>query len=99
MKMNLYKRYVDDSNQVAEVPPNGSYYDMNVGKVLFNEEEIGVNEQDDARLARLLKDIAEVQEGIKMEAEFPSNDRSGKMAILDMSVWMDSDNNIVYEHY
>ena len=47
----------------------------------------------------MLKDIAEVQEGIKMEAEFPSNDRSGKMAILDMSVWMDSDNNIVYEHY
>ena len=68
------------------------------GKYFFCEQEVRTNEQDDARLARFLKDN-EVQEGIKMEAEFPSNDMNGKMAILDMSVWMDSDNNIVYEHY
>ena len=73
---------------------------LDAGKILFSEQEVRTNEQEDARVARLLKDIAnEVQEGIEMEAEFPSNDMNGKMAILDMSVWMDSDNNIVYEHY
>ena len=34
-----------------------------------------------------------------MEAEFPSNNESDKMAILDMNVWMDSSSYIVYQHY
>ena len=99
IKMKLYKRYVDDSNQVAKVPPIGAKYDKTLKKVVFDEQEVRLSEKDDARLARILKDIAnQVQDGIKMEAEFPSND-AGKMAILDMNVWMDSSNNIVYQYY
>ena len=56
--------------------------------------------KDYARLARILKDIVnEVQDGIEMEAELPSNNDGGKMAILDMNVWMDSSKNIVYHYY
>ena len=68
--------------------------------MVFDEQEVNVSEEDDARLARILKEIAnEVQEGIEMEAEFPSNNESDKMAILDMNVWMDSSSYIVYQHY
>ena len=38
-------------------------------------------------------------DGIELEAVFPSNSEDGKMAILDMKVWMDSGHNIVYQHY
>ena len=73
IKMRLYKRYIDDSNQVADVPQPGSRYDKNSGKVVHNENELtaaGQNENDDAMLARILKDIAnQVTVGIEMEEE------------------------------
>ena len=37
-------------------------------------------------------------DGIEMETEYPSKNNDGKMAILDMAVWMDS-NNVLYQHY
>ena len=38
--MRLYKRYVDDSNQVAETPFNGSKYDKVSVKLIFDEQEM-----------------------------------------------------------
>ena len=85
IKMWMYKRYVDDSNQAAEVPPVGYKYETNKG--LFydsNEAELRVGEKDDTRLARILGDIANnVTVGIEMVADFPSNNNDNKMAILD----------------
>ena len=64
---------------------------------------IGVGEEgnDDKRLANILKDIAnDVQEGIKMEEDYPSKNENGRMPILDMSVWTDEETGfIMYAHY
>ena len=38
MVMRLYKRYVDDSNQVAEVPPVGVKYDGTLRRIVHCEE-------------------------------------------------------------
>ena len=57
-------------------------------------------EMPDARLARILKPIANcVQEGIEMEEDHPSQNEDGKMPILDMTVWKGPDNFILYKHY
>ena len=57
IKMRMYDRYVDDSNQAAEVLPPGSKYDKNVNKVVIDEQELlsRMDEGDEPRLARILK--------------------------------------------
>ena len=83
----MYKRYVDDSNQAAEVPP-------------MDDLDVGIGEEEDARLARILRGIANrTMQGIEMEADFPSNNADGKMPVLDLKVWMDEDDNIRHQHY
>ena len=47
-----------------------------------------VNEEEDVRLARVLREIANcVMEGIVIEADFPSKNGNERLAILDMEVW------------
>ena len=59
----MYKRYIDDSNQVAEVPSVGARYDKDSGKLVTSD--CVIDENDDARLTGVLKDIAnDVMEGI-----------------------------------
>ena len=100
--MSLYERYVDDSNQVAIVPPPGAKYDGNLKKVVIDENLIDVEEEDDdERTARVLVEIANsVVPGIIMEYDVPSQNLDFKMAILDMKVWIDQETgNIMFQHY
>ena len=102
MTLHLYRRYVDDSNQAAEAPPPRARYDKQTKKVVVDENnnDGGDDECDDARTARILKEIAnDVQEGISMEEDYPSKNSDHKVPILDMKVWLDGSHQIVYEHY
>ena len=100
MEMLVYERYADDSNQIAKTPPVGSKYDRNKQKVVYDENELRIDEQEDKRLARILKEIANtVQEGIVMVEDTPSQNSSGKLPILDMEVWMTEEKKVVYRHY
>ena len=66
LNMRLYERYVDDSNQVAEVPPPGFKYDKASRKVVYDGDELAnrIDECGEVRLTRILTEIAnEVQEG------------------------------------
>ena len=72
MDLLMYERYVDDSNQVAVVPPPGSKYDQASKKVVFDENLINLSECEDDRTARILTDIANsVLPGIIMEYDVP----------------------------
>ena len=99
--MQLYKRYVDDSNQVGIVPPPGSEYCPTTKKLIYNQDIIMMGEPDDKRLASILKDIAnDVQVGIVMEDDYPSKNINGHLAILDMEVRTDEETgHILYRHY
>jgi hypothetical protein len=101
LDLMMYERYVDDSNQVAIVPPPGAEYDETQKKVIINENLIDVEENDDERTARVLLKIANsVLPGIEMECDVPSRNTNGKMAILDMEVWIDKEEgNIIFQHY
>ena len=99
MSMHLYKIYVDDSNQIAEVLPTGSEYDSETGEIVINNQ-LDQSEEEDARLARVLEQIANsVQPSIKVTSDHPSKNENKKMAVLDLKVWMDQEGNILFQHY
>ena len=54
--MPLYKRYIDDSNQLAKVPMKGYKYDNEKKKLVFDIQEVGNEEEnEDERLAKILQ--------------------------------------------
>ena len=90
---------MDDSNQIAEVPPPNTKYNPQTGKLVKDDNPID-GETDDGRTARILQAIANhVQDGIVMEEDHPSKNSNGKLAILDMEVWINEENFVVYQHY
>ena len=100
--MPLYKHYVDDSNQVGKVPPEGAMYSPDLKRIIISEEEASLRrgEQMDSRLARVLNDIAnDVQLGIELEEDHPCAHDDGMMPILDMSVWMSPRRVSMYRRY
>ena len=101
IKMRLYERYVDDSNQVAVVPPRGTKYDKDRGRIVVQQEsDEEERKEDDERLAEILKDIANsIMPCIQMEADWPSRNADKRLPILDKKVWTDSEGNILYTHY
>ena len=98
--MIMYERYVDDSNQVAIVPPVGSVYDPDRQKVIVDPQVNDNNVPQDERLARILLCIANsIMPCIVMEADWPSKNSDQKMPILDMKVWVNAEGYIMYQHY
>ena len=72
----LYERYVDDSNQVATIPPPGARYDVTSKTVVIDDNIDDTTLDDDERTARLYTDIAnDVIPGIVMEFDVPSRNR------------------------
>jgi hypothetical protein len=101
MNLKMYERYVDDSNQVAIVPPPGAKYDVTSSKVIIDDNLIDVVVCDDERTARVKTDIANsVMPGIVMEFNIPSRNSDQKMPILDMEVWIEKEEgNIMFQQY
>ena len=53
IRMELYERYDDDSDQVVKVPPPGSRYDHDI---VYDYDYWSLNnEMEDENLARILK--------------------------------------------
>ena len=98
--MEMYERYVDDSNQIAIVPPVGSRYDPITQKIVKENFLVEQNETEETRLARVLKTIANsVQDGIVMEEDSPERHQNLKMGVLDMECWLDENGYALYKHY
>ena len=91
IKMQMYERYVDDSNQLAETVPPQTEYNTLTGK-LDKDDDLDPSETSEESTVRVLVSIANsVQVGIVMEADYPGKNLDYKLAILDMKVWMDTD--------
>ena len=98
--MLLYERYIDDSDQTAVVPPPGAVYNVERQTIEIDDNLANDDRNTEARLARVLKDIAnDVIPDIIMVEDYPSRNENGKMPVLDIGVWMSEENYIMYEHY
>ena len=70
LDMMFYERYVDDSNQAVAIPPPGATYNHETRKIVIDRTLVSEDEDEEARLARVLKDVADdIMPGIKMEAD------------------------------
>ena len=99
MNIMMYEWYIDDSNQVATVPPPSTRYDRVTRKGEVDDNQVDELECDDERTARVMTDIANsLMPGIIMEFDVPSRNPSKKMPILDMEVWIDEEGNIMFQH-
>ena len=58
LKMTLYERYIDDSNQEAESPPPGSIYDAEKNEIAVDLNLAIDDEDQEAKLTRVLKGVA-----------------------------------------
>ena len=102
VKMLLYERYVDDSNQMAVTPPPGTRYNKETKKIAVDPQKVAEDEdkEGDERLAHLLLEIANsILKCVRMEGDWPSKNTDKKLPILDMKVWTDREGNILYQHY
>ena len=98
--MQLYERYVDDSDQTAVVPPPGSVYNEHTKKVEIGETLSINDENEEIILARVLKGVAnDFNKDMVMVEDYPTKHENGKMPVLDMEVWMDKESYIMHEHY
>ena len=102
IKMMLYERYVDDSNQAAIVPPPGTRYNRERKKIYVDQQMVEEDEkiEADERLLRLLLDIANsIMNCVTMEGDCPSRNEDNKLPILDMKTWNKEDGTILFQHY
>ena len=88
LKMQLYERFIDDSNQTAEVPPPGAIFNKERQRVEINEMLANDDDDTEERLGRVLKTIAnDVNRDIVMVEDYPSKNENGKMAVLERNVY------------
>ena len=87
MKIYLYKRYVDDVSIVAEG--------------IDNETDDG--KEKDERTMEKLKEVGNsIHRSIQLEADYPSNYEDRKLPILDVKVWLETNNGVTkikHEYY
>jgi hypothetical protein len=81
--MRLNERYVDNSNQVADIPPANTKYKAQTGKMVKDDNPMP-GKTDEQRTARTFKEPA--NHGIVMEEDYPGLISDGKLPILDMNI-------------
>ena len=100
--IEMYERFIDDSNLVSEVVEAGWRFSKETGRLTFKEDQVPHDKtmKDDKRTALVVKDVANsVHPMIQMEEDFPSNHDGGKIPILDLECWMEEDDQIRFQHY
>jgi hypothetical protein len=100
--IDMYERFIDDSNLVPEVIEAGWKFCSETRRMIFHEDLVQ-NEstvEDDRQTALVIKDVANsIHPMIQMEEDYPSNHTDGKMPILDLECWMENDGIIRFQHY
>ena len=100
--IDMYERFVDDSNLVSETIEAGWEFCETTKRMKFVEEKVQEDNQmeDDRKTALVIKHIANsIHPMIQMEEDYPSNHSDGKLPILDLKCSMNSEMMIKFEHY
>ena len=97
-KIHSQRCYVDDGKFITEALPPGSKVEE--GKVVIDPEDEEVDARpNDERTAEIFKTLGNtISDDIEVTVDFPSNNLSGWMPILDCEVKVE-DNKILYKFY
>ena len=87
----LYKRFVDDIDEVLHEITEGWFYDIASDKMVFDLEHPYSDLKGDQRTLSILCDIAnQINQNIQFTFECPSLFENEKLPILDLFVWIDN---------
>ena len=94
------KIFVDDLNGVFSTVPKGTEYIE--GNLVFNPTKAAEDNDlpDDQVTMNVIKDIAnDIEEMIFMTADYPSNYKVNRVPMLDVEVWINQDDSLIYYSY
>ena len=91
LKLIMYKRYVDDQNQLAKALAPGTRFLENKLVVVEAEVEMDKTIEPDRRTAAVYREVANsIVKMIKVEEDVPSFHANKKLPILDLEVWVEN---------
>jgi hypothetical protein len=94
--------YVDDMNIIFHPLPPGTRWCQQQKKMIIREDKTDEDSQCqiDERSMREMKKMANsICPIIQMEEDYPSKNADKKLPILDLKVWVNDENIILYEFY
>ena len=100
IKLDLYKRYVDDDLVIC-APINPGWKFCSSKKVMKFDRDLANNDSDSpsVRTAKVLNLIANsLEPDIQLTFDVPEYHTDGKMPVLDMKIWVEG-NKIRYTFY
>ena len=87
---HLYSRYVDDILCVIPAVNKGWTYDKHRNRMVFDAELARTDTSlDDERTATVISQIANsIETNIQFTVDYPSRNENGRMAVLDLEIWI-----------
>ena len=97
IEVPLRKRYVDDINMCAfQIEPGTRFENGQLMRGVPDEDEL----EEDARVFEILKSVGDsIHESIQLEVDYPSKHTDRKVPILDVKVFVEGNNRVMYEFY
>ena len=100
IKLDLYKRYVDDDLIIC-APINPGWYFCLSDRIMKFDSDLADSDNDSpsVRTAKVLNTIANsLESDIQLTFDVPEYHADGKMPVLDMKIWI-QDNQIMFTFY
>ena len=99
IKVNLYKRYVDDVVMICAGTGEGWGYDRNLDKMVYSPNVGGAGESEEARTFRVIGEVANtLDHNIQMEVDHPELHDNGKLPVLNLQMWTEC-GQVMYTFY
>ena len=104
--MIMYKRYIDDVNELLRALPAGTRWNAETKEMEIQEDQVENDLQvpaDVRTMEQIVKMGSSISEMIQLTGECPSRSPGEKMPVLDLAVWIekdkDGDNTVWWQHY
>jgi hypothetical protein len=91
IKLDLYKRYVDDIVIVLNTIANGWWFSEESKAMAYDKDRVDLD-SDELRTFKILQAIANtIHEEIQMTVDVPGEHRNQKLPVLDLNMWIETD--------
>ena len=92
LKIDLYKRYVDDILVILDSLSIGWKFDKRKKTMVYNPEISSTEQEPDSFTMNVLLDIANtLDQNIQLTGDCPSKNQSKRLPVLDLEIWVEND--------
>ena len=92
LKIDLYKRYVDDILFILDSLSYGWKFDKKRKIMVFDPLNVSTEQDPDSFTMNILLDIANtLDKNIQLTGDCPSQNQSKRLPVLDLEIWVEND--------